>query len=216
MATKLTRVEEESIIYGDRYTKARKAYQDSIKSQLPAPEIGAFLKIYRDNQCDPNRRPSDVNTNVLTAGFIAASSESDCLPVLASILFCRLTDEQVNRIRFENKYDHGDPDIEGHMVNEFFEEFETMAMSAVDMLRARTGQYGNLRITDLYKRQYDAALAHHQDPPDPMAPISGVGEALMFTQSPQALNDTRGVSDVHASAPFIEELTDEEIDADLV
>ena len=218
MAENQTRAEEESIIYGARYEDARREYIQSTESQLPAPEIDAFLQIYRDNQCDPNRGRSNVNANVLTAGFIAASSESDCLPTLAAGLIRPLTQEQQQIIIAQHRYEHGYPDLEGHMIEEFLVEFENMALSAIGMLRARAGQYRCLRTANLYKEKYDYAKALKNAAPDPMAPIKGVNQTLMSACSPQSANRTALPRNeyVYAEEPVIEELSDEEIDADIV
>ena len=91
LADKMVRAEEESIIYGVRYESARRAYMESIQSQMPAAEIVAFLQIYRNTQCDPDNNRSNVNANVLIAGFVVAASEGDCLPTLAAGLIRPLT-----------------------------------------------------------------------------------------------------------------------------
>ena len=212
MAESMTRAEEESIIYEDKYNAARQEYLESVESQMPRAEIDEFLQIYRDNQCDPHRGRSNVNANVLSAGFIAASSYTDCMPTLAAGLVRPLSQEQQQQIAAMNLYDHGDPDIEGHMVNEFVDEFETMALSAVGMLRSRAGQWRNVRVRKLFAEQYNLCKAR-QAPVDPMSPITGVDHMMLGSYSSQQPNNSEGFVTANVSSPLIEEEV-QEIDAD--
>ena len=221
MAEKMTRAYEESIIYGARYQISHREYTQSIESQMPSAEIEAFLQIYRNNQCGPNNDRSTVNANVLTAGFIAAACEGDCLPTLAAGLIRPLTQAQQQEIISVNMYEHGYPDMEGHMIEEFVAEFETMALSAVAMLRSRAGEYRSLRTTALYEEMYSTAKAIKDSAPDCMSPTRA-NPTLMAGSSPYSTTRTvlppRNSTNVTAQVPYIEELSDgeTEIDGDLI